>query len=106
MGGRARQKPERLGEKLLQVRTALGLSQPAMLHRLGAEDTIKYTRISDYELGKGEPSILLILEYARVANVHMEVLVDDSLDLPDKLPSPTKSEGIKRAAAQRRRTRR
>ena len=91
-----REKPKRLAEKLLTVRNLLGLSQSEMLKRLGADDRMAYHRISEFESGKGEPSLLIILEYARAANVHVEVLVDDELDLPARLPSPTKSEGIKR----------
>jgi hypothetical protein len=41
------------------------------------------------------------LEYARIANVLMEVLADDNLDLPDTIPSPTRSEGIRRTPAAR-----
>ena len=41
------QKAERLGEKLLQIRLALGLSQSEMLKRLGYEESLPYTRISD-----------------------------------------------------------
>ncbi|PYS92776.1 MAG: hypothetical protein DMF64_07930 [Acidobacteria bacterium] len=105
MGAKPRQKPERLAEKLLQIRNALGLSQTDMLYRLGVEDTFKYTRISDYELSRGEPSLLVVLQYAHVANVHMEVLVDDELDLPARLPSPTKSEGIRRKPTARHKRR-
>jgi transcriptional regulator with XRE-family HTH domain len=86
MGKKARQKPKRLAEKLLQIRTALGLSQSEMLKRLDVEDQIDYTAISKYELGRNEPSLVILLRYARVARVHMEDLVDDALDLPDKLP--------------------
>jgi transcriptional regulator with XRE-family HTH domain len=81
----ARQKPERLAEKLLQIRLALGLSQNEMIRRLDAELT--QNRISEYELGKGEPSLIILLRYARVAGVHMEDIVDDEVDLPEKLPS-------------------
>ena len=79
-------KSERLGEKLLQIRSALGLSQSEMLRRLGFDQSIFYTRISDYERGKRIPSLPLVLQYARVAGVHMEDLVDDESDLPAKLP--------------------
>ncbi|MGB9181712.1 MAG: helix-turn-helix transcriptional regulator [Pyrinomonadaceae bacterium] len=101
MGKRARMKQERLAEKLLQVRNALGLSQSEMLKRLGFEEAIDYKRISEYELGKNEPPLAVLLEYARVAGVHMEDLVDDELDLPDKLPGPVNYKGIKRASASR-----
>jgi transcriptional regulator with XRE-family HTH domain len=86
MGRGAREKPERLAEKLLQIRIALGLSQTEMLKRLGAEDRMAYHRISEFETGKGEPSLIILLEYARVAGVHMEDIVDDEVDLPARLP--------------------
>ena len=83
MGGKARQKPKRLAEKLLQIRLALGLSQNEMINRLGAELT--QNRISEYELGRGEPSLLVLLAYARAAGVSTDVLIDDELDLPARL---------------------
>jgi transcriptional regulator with XRE-family HTH domain len=83
--GNARPRPKRLAEKLLQVRLALGLSQTEMLRRLGLEESMKYARISEYELGIREPSLMTLLEYSRVAGVHMEVLADDELDLPERL---------------------
>ncbi|HEY0006315.1 MAG TPA: helix-turn-helix transcriptional regulator [Pyrinomonadaceae bacterium] len=98
MGKNARPKPMRLAEKLLAIRNALGLSQMEMLRRLEAEDQIDYTAISKYELGRNEPSLMLLLQYARVAGIHMEDLVDDELDLPDKLPGPVKYTGLKRAS--------
>jgi transcriptional regulator with XRE-family HTH domain len=86
----ARLRAERLGEKLLQIRNALDLSQTEMLKRLGFEDALFYTRISDYELGKREPPLPLLLEYARVAGVYVDVLINDDLDLPKKLPARRK----------------
>ena len=93
--GAARQKAERLAEKLLQLRLALGLSQGEMLRRLGAEDLIVYNRISDYELGNREPPLPILLQYARVAGVYVEDLIDDELDLPERLPGTARYKGIK-----------
>ena len=90
MGVKARQRPERLAEKLLQIRTGLGLSQSEMLKRLGLEEVISYKKISDYERGEREPSLIILLQYARVAGVSTDVLIDDVLDLPDKLPAKPK----------------
>jgi transcriptional regulator with XRE-family HTH domain len=73
-----------------------------MLKRLGAEDLITYNEISKYELGLREPTLLVLLSYARVARVHAEILIDDELDLPDKLPGSTNHEEIKRKFASRR----
>jgi transcriptional regulator with XRE-family HTH domain len=88
--GHARQRPKRLAEKLLQIRLALGLSQTEMHKRLDVEDEILYTRISDYELDKAEPTLMVLLRYARIAGVIVDVLIDDELDLPEKLPARRK----------------
>jgi transcriptional regulator with XRE-family HTH domain len=39
--------------------------------------------ISQFEQGKREPPMPLLLRYARVAGVNLEALVDDDLDLPE-----------------------
>jgi transcriptional regulator with XRE-family HTH domain len=88
--GTARFRTERLGEKLRQIRDALGLSQTEMLRRLGFEDDIWYTQISAYEMGRREPPLVILLEYARAAGVSIDVLADDNLDLPAKLPARRK----------------
>jgi transcriptional regulator with XRE-family HTH domain len=91
-----REKPGRLAEKLRVIREGLGLSQSEMLKRLGAEERIAYNRISEFESGKGEPSLILLLEYARAAGVYVDVLIDDELDLPARLPAAKKHEGVRR----------
>jgi transcriptional regulator with XRE-family HTH domain len=78
-----REKPARLAEKLLAIRQALGLSQTEMLKRLQADDRMVYSRISEFESGKGEPSLPVLLRYARVAGVCVERLIDDERDLPE-----------------------
>jgi transcriptional regulator with XRE-family HTH domain len=99
--GFARERPARLAEKLLQIRLTLGISQDDMLRRLGQDEKSYRFYISNYETGKREPPLQVLLQYARVANVLMEVLADDELDLPETLPSPTRSEGIRRPPATR-----
>jgi len=81
---------QRLGEKLLRIREALGLSQSEMLRRLGFDDALVYNRISDYELGKREPPLPILLQYARVAGICVDTLIDDETDLPAKLPGKPK----------------
>lgn len=90
MGAKPRLRQQRLPEKLRAIRDALGLSQTAMLKHIGAEVLIEYNRISEFESGKREPPLKILLLYARAANVCMEVIVDDDLDLPAKLPARTK----------------
>jgi transcriptional regulator with XRE-family HTH domain len=93
--GSVRPKPERLAEKLLLIRNALGLSQSEMLSRLGVEDLITYHQISRYETGDREPPLKILLQYARTAGVYVEDLIDDELDLPEKLPGTARHQGIK-----------
>ena len=102
--GHARRRPEQLAEKLKNIRNALGLSQTELHKSLGVEEDIPYTRISDYELGKNEPTLIVLLEYARVAGVHLEAIVDDRLDLPTKLPGTVKYEPRNQSRVKRRKT--
>jgi transcriptional regulator with XRE-family HTH domain len=103
--GNARQKPERLAEKLLQIRNALDLSQSELLRRLGVEDLITYHQISRYETGNREPPLKILLQYARTAGVYVEDLIDDDLDLPEKLPGAAHHKGIKHKPTSRSRKR-
>jgi transcriptional regulator with XRE-family HTH domain len=88
--GAPRQKPERLAEKLKQIRLVLGLSQDGMLERLGLTDEFFRSRISAYELGNREPPLPVLLSYARLVGISTDVLIDDELDLPAKLPARRK----------------
>ena len=94
--GAARPRPRRLAEKLGQIRNTLGLSQSELLRQLRVQDEIPYTRISDYELDKNEPTLMVLLEYARLAGVHLEEIVDDRLDLPATMPGPVTYMNVKR----------
>ena len=86
MGRRARPRIKRLPKKLRRIREELGLSQTEMLYRLGVEDLITYHQISRFETGTREPPYIVLLRYARVAGISTDVLIDDKLDLPKKLP--------------------
>jgi len=90
MGVRPRQRPERLAEKLLAIRNALGLSQSQIVKSLDAEEMIVPGQISEFETGKREPSLIVLLRYARLAGVCVDALIDDDLDLPAKLPAKSK----------------
>src|SRR6185295_2960381 len=94
--GYPRIRPRRLAEKLLQIRNTLGLSQSEMHRRLDVDELMPYKRISRFELDQLEPPLPVLLQYARVAGVHMEDLVDDELDLPAKLPGNVLYHGLKR----------
>src|SRR5688500_9137198 len=103
MGRYERAKPVRLTEKLFQIRAALGLSQNGMLDRLGLAETRFRSSISSYELGASVPPLPVLLQYARLAGVCLDVLVDDTLDLPKALPSTPAHRGVKLAADKGRR---
>lgn len=96
MGSAARRKPERLAEKLLEIRVSLGLSQNGLIRHLGFADDLTQAQISMFERGVRQPSLLILLAYARAANVYVDVLISDDVDLPSRLPAGEKSEGIKK----------
>jgi transcriptional regulator with XRE-family HTH domain len=85
MGRRARPKPTKLAGKLAHIRTALNLSQSEMIRKLGFADYLRQSHISAFELGTREPPLLVLLRYAKVAGVTMEMLVDDKIELPKHL---------------------
>lgn len=88
MGRSHRWRPMRLAAKLHAIRMTLDLTQEQMIERLDCSQIPLYpASISQYEQGKREPPLLVLLAYARVGGVPMELLVDDSLDLPTPLPS-------------------
>jgi transcriptional regulator with XRE-family HTH domain len=82
--------PKRLGAKLRQIRIALGLTQEEMVKYLNLPPVIKQSTISAYERNAKLPPYFVLARYGDVANVWIDVLVRDSLDLPTRLPSPTK----------------
>ena len=92
MGRSSRPIPVGLPEKLLYIRLLLYLTQKEMFDRLQSGldpdfDQIKLhsSHISEYERGMREPPLRVLLEYARIAQVPMEVLVDRWLSLPSSL---------------------
>ena len=54
-------KPKRLAEKLRLIRENLSLSQSEILEKLGFGEQLFRSNISQYELGRREPSLLVIL---------------------------------------------
>ena len=100
--GSKRPKPLRLAEKLRQIRTELGLSQTELLQRLGLAGAMHYGRISEYEQGKREPNLMILLAYARTAAVHLDDIVADEFELPRKLPGTVNYRGIVRKPGTRR----
>jgi DNA-binding XRE family transcriptional regulator len=79
--GHSRPRPKHLAKKLLQIRLSLGVSQGEMVKRLGVQDLIHYTTISKYELDKNEPPLAILLAYARLAEIPVEQIIDDEIEL-------------------------
>jgi transcriptional regulator with XRE-family HTH domain len=96
MGKQARPKPARLAEKLLTIRKKLGLSQNGMIRRLGLEEVIDQQYISKYERSALEPPLFVLCAYADVANVTLDCLARDYVDLPEGIPARIKNDVIPR----------
>jgi transcriptional regulator with XRE-family HTH domain len=90
MGTNPRVRPKRLASKLRYIRESLDLTQTELMRRLRIEALTTQSNVSDFESGKRDPSLLIILQYARHAGVHVEDLIDDDVDLPAKLPGKVK----------------
>ena len=79
MGQRRRAKPKYLPEKLLAIRQKLGVSQSQLAKLLEFDKGV--ARISEYEHGIREPDLIVLLNYAKVARVSMDVLANDNVEL-------------------------
>ncbi len=87
MGRAARLRSICLAEKLRQIRIALGLSQNELIRHMGLENVIYQSNVSGYESGEREPPLPILLKYAQLAGVCLDMLVDDRINLPAKLPN-------------------
>ena len=86
--GSSRPQPKGLATKLRQIRTSLGLTQQEMVKRLksqGIHLTLYPGNISRFEQGLREPPLLVLLAYSRSARITIDVLVDDDLELSERL---------------------
>ena len=97
MGGQPRRTPQRLPEKLREIRLKLGLSQNEMVRLMGLQEELTREEVSSFELGRRQPNLLTLWAYANVANLYVDALILDSVDLPETIPSPVKSEGVRSA---------
>src|SRR5262245_48952046 len=86
MGTRSRRRLEHLATKLKTIRTYLGMSQGILAKGLGLPGNMARERISEFENGAREPDLPTLRAYADLAGVSLDVLVNDDLPLPKKLP--------------------
>ncbi|HXM51204.1 MAG TPA: helix-turn-helix transcriptional regulator [Pyrinomonadaceae bacterium] len=75
---RGRDYPRKLARKLRRVRIRAGLSQSEIAKELGVTDR---AIISQFESGKRQPSLPVLLKYARLAGVIVDALIDDKMKL-------------------------
>ena len=82
---------ELLPKKLIAIREFLTFGEVEMAESLSSDVTsqsgeprnIKPGRISEYENGRLEPNLLVLLEYARLGKVHLELIADDRFTLEE-----------------------
>lgn len=100
MGQSRRPRPKRLAYKLRQLRSQMGLTQEKLADALNhIESPPQPGHISEFELGRREPSLLFLLAIARLARVPLELLVDDKLDLPRRLSVNPQSAEFEKGSA-------
>jgi transcriptional regulator with XRE-family HTH domain len=81
MGSSRRDRPKHLPKKLRKLRLeVLGMSQTEMCKALDLK--VDYSAISGYERGVREPSLIVLLKYARLAGCSVEDLIDDKIKWP------------------------
>jgi transcriptional regulator with XRE-family HTH domain len=85
MGRGSRTQPKRLKDKLKAIRSKMGITQQEMVSRLRSyapNEFVDSGYISQFENGKREPSLPVLLAYSKLTGVSINVLVDDELELP------------------------
>lgn len=83
--GRARAaQPTRLAGKLKRIRLGRGWTQKQMAIRLtGPKTNVRPGHVSEYETGKRNVPLLVLLQYARLSRIPIESLIDDGIKLPN-----------------------
>src|SRR5689334_13507746 len=89
--GNSRHRPKLLAEKLLSIREFLNLGQQEMAETLRREIVshrrrefqLHPGRISEYETGKREPNLFMLIAYGRLAQIHLESFADDEIPIQE-----------------------
>jgi hypothetical protein len=85
--GYRRRRPKLLSAKLLAIREFLNVGKADMASNLQfdilfhsrRQYQVASARISEYEKGKREPNLFVLIAYVRLGHIHMESLVDDGV---------------------------
>lgn len=105
MGHGRRTVPEKMPEKLQSIRLSLKLGLEDMVRSLSEKlSDLKYSdvkiyrgHIREFEQGKREPSLPVLLAYARIAEVSVDSLIDNEIVLTSA-PDGTKKLILENAA--------
>lgn len=98
MGTARRAIPKRLPSKLRSIRELLNLSQEQLIEKikeLGLAGKLDRSYVSGWESGKREPTLEVLLHYSELAGVWVNVIIDDDVDLPSRLPCSPMHAGIR-----------
>jgi DNA-binding XRE family transcriptional regulator len=78
-----RHTPKFLGKKLAEIRQSLGINTlDGMAKRIDIEEINLYrSTIHDYENGKREPPLIVLLRYSELSGITINDLVDDRIEL-------------------------
>jgi transcriptional regulator with XRE-family HTH domain len=80
--GSSRPQPRKLAAKLRLIRMRLNLTQEQMAGVVEDKRSPVYPgHISEFESGRREPSLLVLLKYARAAKLTADSLIDDEVQL-------------------------
>ncbi len=88
MGHGRRAVPEKMPEKLQSIRINLEFGLEDMVRKLNDMlADLKYPNVKiyrghirEFEQGKREPSLPVLLAYARIAEVYVDALIDNEID--------------------------
>jgi transcriptional regulator with XRE-family HTH domain len=85
VGQNKRPIPAKLGRKLRAIRKHLDLTGVELIKRLDCPSIpLNSSSINKYEKNLRDPSSIVLLHYARLVKIPVDVLIDDELDLPFK----------------------
>ncbi|MET0754443.1 MAG: helix-turn-helix transcriptional regulator [Pyrinomonadaceae bacterium] len=86
MGRGKAEQPKLIAQKLRQIRLSLGMTQDEMARAIERQGVKIYRAyVGLYEISERVPTVLVIMAYARIANISMETLCDDKMELPEGL---------------------
>ena len=103
MGRTPFRKPRRIAKKLRQIRFMLNLSQDQIVERMGLKGELRRSSVSNFEQNRRVPSLAVLLRYARLAGLCLEVIVDDELELPEQLSSASAHDSTANSSKSRKR---